>query len=205
MNLLIYDNFLIFPNKLRDLALRSEFMDCTQFTKKYNTFTDWPGKRTEPIYEIMPKQAENVLIEISNISERVFNLRNVSIRSCFQLTTESDGNSWVHQDNNVDLAGILYLSPNPAKDSGTTIYKCKNKSKWLSYMSDNVGYETLKTINEVDNVDLYEELFEPQDVVSNVYNRLIMYKGDSYHKSNKYFGNDINTGRMTLVFFITKG
>jgi hypothetical protein len=204
MNLLIYDNFLIFPNKLRELALSSQFYNCKQYSEKHNSHTDWPGKRTEPIYDLYPDKVQNLLTEISNISRDVFKLGNVSLRSYFQLTTEQDGHSWVHQDNNVDLAGILYLSPNPPSNSGTTMYECKDKSKWLSYMNDGAGYETLKTVNEVDNPTLYNELFEPKDVIGNTYNRLILYKGDQYHKSNEYFGHDIETGRLTLVFFISR-
>ena len=69
-------------------------------------------------------------------------------------------------------------------------------------MNNQEGYNTLKTINTNENKQLYGELFEPIDIIGNVFNRLILYKGTEFHKSNDYFGNDIQDGRLTQVFFI---
>jgi hypothetical protein len=39
-------------------------------------------------------------------------------------------------------------------------------------------------------------------VIGNVYNRLVLYRGDLFHRSLiSGFGNDVNTGRLTQVFF----
>jgi hypothetical protein len=69
-------------------------------------------------------------------------------------------------------------------------------------MSDQEGYQTLKTINRLENKQLYEELFTERDIVGNVFNRLIMYNGTEFHKSNDYFGESVADGRLTQVFFI---
>jgi hypothetical protein len=69
-------------------------------------------------------------------------------------------------------------------------------------MSTGEGYNTLKTINRVENTQLYEDLFEPIDVIGNVFNRLVLYPGNTYHKSNDYFGDTLQDGRLTQVFFI---
>ena len=39
--------------------------------------------------------------------------------------------------------------------------------------------------------------------VSNVYNRLILFRADQWHTSQVYFGNTMETGRLTQVFFFT--
>jgi hypothetical protein len=69
-------------------------------------------------------------------------------------------------------------------------------------MSTTEGYETLKTINRIDNSELYNHLFNPIDNIGNVFNRLILYPGITYHKSNDYFGDSIKNGRLTQVFFM---
>lgn len=202
MSVIIVDNFLDDPFAVRKWVLNQSFYDSKQFTEMYGSFTDWPGKRTEHVYDLNNSYGDYVLNKVANYCNIFFGIKNLSIKSYFQLTTLEDGDSWVHQDNNVDVAGILYLNPDPPQNSGTTLYKCKNISKWESYMSDSEGYDTLKTINRYQNSSLYSELFEPVDVIGNVFNRLIMYEGKQYHKSNDYFGDSLNDGRLTQVFFI---
>lgn len=170
----------------------------------YGSHTDWPGKRTKHVVDLDEEYANIVLSRIAAISNSCFGLQNVSIKSYFQLTTKHDGDSWVHQDNNVKLAALLYLNPNPPPNSGTTLYRCKDVQQWESFMRDGDGYNTLKTINRIDNRQLYDELFDPVDVIGNVFNRLVLYSGQEYHKSNDYFGNGIEDGRLTQVFFINE-
>ena len=38
--------------------------------------------------------------------------------------------------------------------------------------------------------------------VENIYNRLVAYDGFNTHAPSKVFGNDLNTNRLTLTFFI---
>ena len=203
MNTLIIDNFLPYPKQIRAWALQQEFLNAQQFTEKYQKHTDWPGSRTDHVFDLDNEYGNNVLTAVANIITRMTGRNGVSIKSYFQLTLETDGDSWVHQDNNVDYAGLLFMNPNANPESGTTLYRCNDVDKWTSYMSDQEGYQKLKTINSKEDVDLYKHLFTPIDIIGNVFNRLIIYKGDLYHKSNNYFGNTKEDGRLTQVFFIT--
>ena len=197
-DIVIVDNFLQMPNLVREWALRQEYKDAEGFIAKYGEYTNWPGLRSEHVVELDKEYADIVLGRIAAMGQSHFGLQNVSIKSFFQATRESDGDSWVHIDNGFDVAGVLYLTPNAPIRSGTTLYKCLNRDKWSSY----IGTEEVKHINEQDKVDLYNELFEPVDIVGNVYNRLIMYRSDYFHKSNKYFGTELNNCRLTQVFFM---
>lgn len=202
MSAYILDNFLPYPKVVREWATKQQFYNAKEFTLKHGQHTDWPGRRTDHIVDLDPTYADVILTQVAGIANRVFGISNVSIRSYFQLTLEGDGDSWVHQDNDIDIAAILYLNPDSPANSGTTLYNCNNVPKWESLMTSGEGYNTLKTINRKDDSELYEELFQPIDVIGNVFNRLIMYPGTTYHKSNDYFGSDIETGRLTQVFFI---
>lgn len=204
MSVLIINDFLPWADKARDFALHQEYFTAKQFSEKYGKHTDWPGRRTEHVVDLNKRYADVVLTEIANLARVNFQLENVSIRSYFHIATKEDGDSWVHQDNNVDLAAVLYLTPNAPMTSGTTLYKCNDTVKWESYMSSQEGYEILKRINREERTDLYDELFTPTAIINNVYNQLVMYQGNEYHKSNDYFGDSLENGRLTQVFFITR-
>jgi hypothetical protein len=127
-----------------------------------------------------------------------FSNKPAAIKSYFQICTEDDGDSWIHQDNDVDLAAILYLSPNAPPTSGTSLFRCNDYRAW-----QNLDIKTMMQINRVEAKDLYDNLFTPIDTFGNVYNRLVMYRGDEFHKSNDYFGKGKDDGRLTQVFFLT--
>jgi hypothetical protein len=203
MDSLIINNFLPYPKQVRAWALQQEFLNAKQFTEKFGKHTDWPGSRTDHVYDLDNEYGDNVLTAVANLITRMTGKQGISIKSYFQLTYENDGDSWVHQDNDIDYAALLYLSPNADPTTGTTLYRCNDVGKWTSYMSDQEGYSKLKTINSQEDKELYEELFTPIDNIGNVFNRLVIYKGDIYHKSSKYFGSTKEDGRLTQVFFIT--
>lgn len=168
--MIVIDNFLPYPDLVRAWALQQEFLDCEQVTKISGNPNTWPGLRTKQVSELDINYANNVLSRVANLGVNIFGVpQNLIVKSAFQLTREQDGNSWIHVDNDVMVAGLLYLTPNAPVDAGTTIYDNSEK---------------------------------PVDVVGNVYNRLVLYSANKYHKSTRYFGNDLNTGRLTQVFFI---
>lgn len=65
----------------------------------------------------------------------------------------------------------------------------------LLYLSPNAPYNT--------GTHLYSNPpHEVIDTIGNVYNRLVMYRADLYHKSADYFGDGLDNGRLTQVSFI---
>lgn len=171
MNTIIIDNFLPYPNVVRSWALQQEFLNCEDTTKVSGLKNTWPGLRTKPVNEIDMDYANAVLSNIANIAKFNFGVPdNLQIASSFQITMEKDGNSWIHKDDDVLVAGLLYLFPNAPFDSGTILYS--------------------------------EPPHKEVDIIGNVYNRLVMYRSDIYHKSNKYFGDTIQNARLTQVFFV---
>jgi hypothetical protein len=147
--------------------------------------------------DLDPAYADATLSQVSAIARKVFLDRELSIRSYFQICKQSDGDSWIHQDNDVDVAAILYLSPLAPVSSGTTLYHCNDIQKWSQ-----LSIDAMKQINRVEQTELYDSLFTPVDIIGNVYNRLVMYRGDIFHKSNDYFGSTNADSRLTQVFFM---
>jgi hypothetical protein len=204
MSVLVLENFLQMPTIVREWAINQKYYTAKEFSEMQGKHTDWPGKRTLHVSDLDQEYANIVLSRIANIATSHYGLKNISIRSYFQVSTKDDGDSWIHQDNNVKLAAILYLNVDAPLNSGTTLYKCKDVVRWESFMSNVEGYNTLKSINQKDNKQLYEELFEPKDIIGNVFNRLVLYPGTEYHKSNEYFGDSVQNGRLTQVFFVSE-
>lgn len=195
---LIFDNFLSFPNQVRSWALSQQYYNAQQFTEKYGKYTNWPGVRTDHVMDLDRSYADAVLSRIVNIASMNFGHANYSVKSFFQVHGEADGDSWVHQDNDVAIAGLIYLSPNAPVRAGTTLYRCNDHERWL-----NLHIDDMTKINRQERKDLYDEIFEPVDIIGNVYNRMVMYRGDIFHKSNDYFGKTLQDSRLTQVFFLT--
>ena len=108
---------------IREWALSLEYFDSKQQTEKFKLENTWPGKRTDAINDLDINYANIVLPQICNIAKSCFGAsHNLEVRSCFQLTTKEDGDSWVHIDNDVKIAAVLYLTPNAPVDCGTTLY-----------------------------------------------------------------------------------
>jgi hypothetical protein len=43
-----------------------------------------------------------------------------------------------------------------------------------------------------------------EDVVSNVFNRAVIFKGQMWHAADDYFGTDLKTGRLFQTFFFNE-
>lgn len=103
----------------------------------------------------------------------------------FQLCLEDD-KTWIHHDD-TEWAAVLYLTPDAPVSAGTGIFR----------------HIPTGIMSSSPTVDIHDEKnWELVTAVGNVFNRLVMYKGNLYHKSLiSGFGNSKETGRLTQVFF----
>lgn len=197
----IYDNFYENPDEVRNFAMSQNFK---VFRNEHGYAI--PGLRSQPLRIIN----QNIFAEFRNkIIKRVFGVYqnygyefefDISVSTQFQITRKSDGDSWVHRDEDNTFAGLIYLNPNPPENSGTIFYRLKNETLL------NEKYPTIRNrnrLNRFDDVDNYEKIFEVSQVIKNVYNRAIIFTGsDSCHKSDYYFGKGIKESRLTQPFFV---
>lgn len=174
--ILIKDNIFENPDKIRNIAINSKYKEprTIKYTKTNIRYIDgWRGYRHKITNFTDLDELEKISISISNF----YSIENFFIEYYFHYTLEKTKKTCFpsfeerkyHTDNS-DYAGVVYLSKNPPKNSGTTIINNSNIKK------------------ECDNV----------------WNRLICYPSTYLHAPSDLFGNDINDGRMTLVFFIKK-
>jgi len=101
----------------------------------------------------------------------------------FQYTIAAN-RSWVHKDE-TDWAGVCFLTPDAPLSSGTGLFRRKTNDPIGDH--DSEFYDMTK--------------WDLVDRIGNVYNRLIIYRGDLYHMSLDYFGKDLQDGRLFQTFF----
>ena len=152
-----------------------EFALSQEFGVKGN----FPSFRTKPfLNDNIKKVIEDTIQPLSgNITWLVD-----EYTGAFQYTT-AENRSWLHVDG-TDWAGVCYLTPDAPLSGGTGLFR--KKTKEISHFS----------------ADFYDMTqWELVDRIGNLYNRLILYRGDLYHTSLDYFGRDLQTGRLFQTFF----
>lgn len=185
INTIIVDNFLDDPHYIRQVALNADF----------HIHGNYPGRRTykcdEEYNAVIKNKIELILNKkitswFDHLNKESKEIENADT-SCFQLCLEND-TTWIHSDPN-EYTAILYLTPNAITESGTGIFRHK-KTGIYWYTPSNI----------VDDVDI--NAWEMITFIGNIFNRLVIFKGNLYHRSVKPgFGHDKYSGRITQTFF----
>jgi hypothetical protein len=180
-SVMIFDGFYSNPMDVRNFALSQEF----------NVTGNYPGNRTEVL------QGEHN-INAKSIFESILRRKIVwwpkQYNTSFQYTTSFD-KTWIHYDP-TNWAAVLYLTPDAPLESGTAIYRNKeSKIFMVDRKNPKTDYNNNQDINDMDK-------WEPIVQVSNIFNRLVMYRGEYYHRSMMPgFGEDKFNGRLFQTFF----
>ena len=193
----IVDNFFETPTLIREYGLSLDF------GKPPNGVC--PGVRTQPLHAVDPNFHKFLGEKISSL---FFSLNNdqfmLDIESYFQLSNEKYEEGWVHKDDESwSIAGVVYLTPDPPNNSGTSIYREINKHvsldqeiKYQFYNDQPIDIDTVRNERDKNN-----SFFKKTLDIENVFNRLLVYNAQEYHKENKFFGTNNFDSRMTLLFF----
>ena len=112
--IIIIDDFLDNPNLIREESLSLNYS-----TPK--TETGWKGYRCLEETELSEKLTDLVKIKISE-KNSLFNDCDLRCHFHYTLKNHSQNEENIHKDSNVDYAGVLYLTPNPQNNSGTSFY-----------------------------------------------------------------------------------
>ena len=114
-NLIIVDNFLDDPDKVRSIVLGLDF-DRVQ--------PSVPGVRSHRVGGDLQIEVEDKLKVAFGCKEIIWDMTQDTL--CFQYCMEGT-ETWIHVDsqgeNQGEWAAVLYLTPNPVLDSGTGIFE----------------------------------------------------------------------------------
>jgi hypothetical protein len=177
--LIVIENFYQDPWNIREYALEQTF----------DVQGNYPGYRTkcleEPQFSDMKKRFEKIL----NIKITCWP---TEYNTAFQFTTAKD-ETWIHHDETV-WAGVLYLTPDPPIESGTSIYRNKNtKVFYHDPNNEKINYDKIKIV---------ESDWEQVASIGNIFNRLVLYHGKYFHRSLlPGFGDTKDNGRLFQTFF----
>lgn len=186
----VINNFLKYPDELRELALRQEYEE----DKVY------PGKRS-------PRQTiEGPLLKVL---ERFVGKPILSMQSVFQIQPEGyEKHSFVHGDL-CDWAGVLYLNKGSDGIPGTSFYRHKETGMEKLTLGVEMMFQAIEkgvSPNDLlaptvrDRFDL-----DKWDVTLTVpvqYNRLILYNAKLFHRNASAWGRGIHDARLVQCFFL---
>jgi len=164
-------------------------------SQEFSQSGNYPGKRTKSFINDSTKETiQNIIRPFAG--EVVWWGDNNS--GAFQYTTAQE-RSWIHSDGVTSWAGVIYLTPDAPLSAGTGIFKHKSTGLMNWMYNDHTKEETLSHPAYTECMDYTK--WEMVDRIGNVYNRLIMYRGDLFHVSLDYFGKNIQDGRLFQTFF----
>jgi len=188
----IVDNFCTEPYKF------AKFVKALPFNK--NEKGNYPGERTNPLdqeynglfrdistktlalfYE-EPPQAWGVDMRIQRV---------MPFAKTKEEQFECKNKGWIHADSEHPLVGILYLDEDPLPDTGTSFYREKEGFAYGTKGAIDLKEEFY--LNKKVNMKEHEEAFhlindqyEETMSVQNVFNRLILFRGNQLHGAQTF-------------------
>lgn len=174
LNLIIAEDFYDNPDEVRSFALSQSF----------DTRGNFPGARTQPFLNDSIKTTISNLVALSGPVTNWY--EDQKCTGTFQLCTASD-RTWIHADSYNTWAGVCYLTPNAPLSAGTSLYRHKATGNREKIDVDYEPYDYTK--------------WDVVDRIGNVYNRIILYRGNLFHASVDYFGSTPEDGRLFQTFF----
>jgi hypothetical protein len=183
----IIDDFYSDVDVVREFALQQDF----------SVRGNYPGPRTQTFLNDSMKTTIDSIVKPMYGSVTYWSEEQYT--GAYQYTTSRD-RSWIHADQTTKWAAVCYLTPNAPLSAGTGLFKHKPTGCTMAPKNEDGTYneELLKEIYK-DSQDMTK--WELVDRLANVYNRLVMYRGDHFHMSLDYFGQDLYDGRLFQTFF----
>jgi|SRR6056300_212661 len=183
----VIDDFYSDVDEVREFALQQDF----------SVRGNYPGPRTETflndsVKEVIQNVVKPFYGDVTYWSEEQYT-------GAYQYTTSRD-RSWIHADQTTKWAAVCYLTPDAPLSGGTGLFKHKPTGLTMAPKLEDGSYDD-ELLSEIykDSQDMTK--WELVDRIGNVYNRLIMYRGDHFHMSLDYFGQDLYDGRLFQTFF----
>ena len=205
-SLIIVDNFYANPDKIRKYCLDNK--------DKFKTI--FPLYKSNVYNPMLNYDASYSLIKyFKNLSKQKVNkgIWNYDIlkesNGYFQFITKN-ANPVIHYDRHWGV--IIFLHPNPEKNSGTNFYKNKKlkiskamsideaENKYNKNQIDKINVEKKKSLwkeGEKSKFNRWEKTFE----IENKYNRALIFDGRNFHCSQGGFGDKIENSRLFQTFF----
>tara|TARA_B100000085_G_scaffold273841_1_gene289762 strand:+ start:3938 stop:4519 length:582 start_codon:yes stop_codon:yes gene_type:complete len=191
MDIVVKDNFLKNPHEYRNFALKNRDKFITQVNG------DWPGYRYE-VTDVFPQE---------NIRKLMPEPVTLSLSAFYSIGKEWQ--SGVCHFDRTKYTSILYLSPEAPENSGTEIYDHNRINLNEYYQGNKRSKYYLSNKNYFDKLRFNRWLKKWNNkfgqgepiVISNKFNRLMIYESQRIHRAQDYFGSTIKDSRLILISF----
>lgn len=185
-DIIVVDNFYENPNEIRSLAMNYEFRE----SPNYKGFRATESHRIDGAHENLKKLLG-------------FEPKYVGASWEFHFTVAGTPEVY-HTDGSISTwGGIWYGVPNAPIDSGTSFFRSKiNGFKDMQrerHLFDEAHRDSPPPFCFIDPTR-----WEMIDTVGNVFNRLVLFRGNLVHSMRKPFGFNRETGRLTQLWFISE-
>ena len=202
----VIDNFFDNPDLIRKFAL------SLSYEKDSDGY--WPGERSDQLYNIDNELNNAIILKIFSLyydlkyNDVQWQSSSISFQKIKPYHKSKDhkfNKGWIHKDEDYDFAGLVYLNPKPDLDSGTSLFKIKDNVDEVTYERHYEKHRLFSGDKKLDeksynkNYDLHNNKFIETVRFQNLYNRLVCYDSNYYHRANSYSTSD---DRLTMVFFI---
>ena len=199
----IIDNFFTDPYKIRKEALD---------IKKWNCNYRYPGYRQDVSESLASKylyQIRSILNEDVKVDDPRENIR-------FQFMDKSWGRGLVHFDK-AKYTVLTFLTPSAPSNSGIEIYderRGHHNLNWRGHKIDDFTREVKKGYYTSDRNPIRRFFFERKArqlnsifknpcIISNVFNRTVIFEGQRVHRAQDYFGTKLHDSRLIMIGFLT--
>tara|TARA_R110002167_G_C12449357_1_gene631599 strand:- start:57 stop:725 length:669 start_codon:yes stop_codon:yes gene_type:complete len=181
----VIDDFFENPHKVREYALSQMYWD------KGHGGVGW-RTRKQFIFEGVKEKIEDTMgCKITNWVDEYGTCGVFQSGFCSgnvpPLVYHADKQQW---------AAMVFLTPNAPFETGTKVVANKKSKIYHTSQSDNIFDYFPQQETFVDGT-----IFEDVDTFGNVYNRMVIFDGQSIHSSMGYFGHNIETGRLWQMYF----
>lgn len=195
----VVDNFYSNPDDIRIKALKS-------FDTNEKVFgINYPGIKI---------LVEDQFIKnyLTSRTSKIVNENLILVESCFQFVDKSFIKGIPHDDRGRKYTSIIYLNPNPPKNSGTEIFDHFYKTRSKLYTEENFilpykrNFFKAKKKNILHKFlysKLIDSILKDQKYctsIANKYNRHLIFDSKMVHRAQNYFG-DGKESRLCLVSF----
>lgn len=199
----IFDNFFVNPDEIVEIANTQSYIQSSG---------NFPGRRTTELTVCCNRVSEILLKEILNKNDE---LTGLSLTAYFQKIpnlsfdeshASIENSGWMHTDNAI-YSGVLYLNKDSHNYGGTSFYEplqlTKNPDIDINKFKKQ-HYTNTEELNIQDYRDSklrYSELFEKNESIENVYNRLVLFDSKKWHNNDTFVKSESDE-RLTLIFFM---
>lgn len=194
--IVVVDDFYETPDAVRSFALRCGFRSAGRY--------NYPGWQSD---KAVASDALRCSFE-ELIGNRIRPDPRRLTWGGFRIVTGGSGSvTKVHGDSAVDWAGLVFLSPEWEAGKGTGFFRHKLTGLFgppSDSQARELGYESADEFElQVARRDMaVPEAWDLVGQTAPIYNRLVLLRGcELYHAPLGGFGDSVDTGRLTHVFF----